>query len=209
MQKIGTYLKQLREEQKLSLKRINELTKIRIDYLEDIETNAFKILDSYGVARAIVNNYGKALNAPEKEVLFIFDESYPHIRANTFTPRKDIRENKILISFNFIYILAISALVIIITFSLIHLYKKGSLGSPFKKNLINTEKIVEPDSLATIETVIDDKGQDKREMMKQLKETNKDTEAPQSIDTNKADYDNTDYSKELIFNNKDSVLDTD
>jgi cytoskeletal protein RodZ len=209
MQKIGSYLKQIREERKLSLKTINDKTKIRIDYLEDIENNTFKILDNYGVARVIVCSYGKALNAPEKEVLYLFDETYPHEHSHTFSPQKDIKEKKILISFNLLYIVGISALVLIITFSLINLYKNGSFGSPFRKNILVTEEPQQPDSLKATPEVVEEKVDEKHEMMKQLVENNEKANVPVAVDQDKAVFDNTDYSKDLIFKNKDSVLETD
>jgi cytoskeletal protein RodZ len=209
MQKIGTVLKQIREEKNLTLEDINDKTRIRIDYLQDIESNAFRILNNFGVARAIFHNYGTALGLSEKEILYSFDDTFPHVQGSTFTAQKNIKEKKILISFNLLYLIGISILVMIIALTLVNLYKKGSLGSPFKKRFITTETKVVPESLNSAEKFKETKPDEKREMMKQLKEKVDVKEPDKKPISSQSLYDNTDYTKELIFDNKDSVLETD
>ncbi len=208
MEKIGTFLKQLREANGLSIDDVNNITRIRTDYLEDIESNRFQILHDYGIARAVVFNYGKALKANEKEILYTFDNTYPHSNNHNFKPQENIKENKILISFNLLYIIGISILVIIIAFSLARLYQKGSLGSPFKKRFVNIEKPAPPP--ANSDTENEETPEDtQRELMKKLKES-QETETPQKeVSLSDALADDNDYASELIFKDKNSVLNTD
>ncbi len=208
MQKIGTYLKQSREANDLTIEDIHNLTRIRIDYIEDIESNRFSILDNYGIARAVVYNYGKALKANEKEVLYTFDNTYPHPNQHDFKPQEDIKEKKFLVSYNLLYIIGISILVIIIAISLVNMYRKGSLGSPFRKQLVNQE---EPSQVETEEIPIPKETPEskKREIMKQLKEGKETESVSKETSLSDALADDKDYASELIFKDDKSVLNTD
>jgi cytoskeletal protein RodZ len=214
MDTIGSYLKTLREEQHLTFEELQHETRMSIQMLMDIEDDHLENIGGYGYARAIVYTVIRALNADEEKALSLFDESYPREKTSKFKPRQPIKENKILISTNFLYVIGILLLITIlgiIVFKAYETYKQtpGSQNSIFHRTKIKADTlkvkpappiIVKPDTVR----------------MKLLQVKKGAATAPATPKATKgkvkakaktsAAADTIDYTNELLFHNQDSPL---
>lgn len=82
MREFGEFLKSERELRGLTLLEISLETKIRIEYLEDIEQGEFKRLPGEFYTRAYLRAYSKFLGLDESLVLDKFEESLAKIEAS-------------------------------------------------------------------------------------------------------------------------------
>lgn len=71
---LGRKLKEARESRGLSLKEVEEATKIRKKYLQALEEEDFKIIPGRTYARGFVKNYSNFLHLETNELLEEFDE---------------------------------------------------------------------------------------------------------------------------------------
>lgn len=73
---IGDYLKKKREKQGLELKDIAQKTKINLNILKTLESNAIEQLPNKTYVKGFVQNYAKAIGADENEARKILDHFY-------------------------------------------------------------------------------------------------------------------------------------
>lgn len=214
MDTIGSYLKALREEQHLTFDELQHETRMSIQILMDIEDDHLENIGGYGYARAIVYTVIRALNADEEKALALFDASYPKEMTTKFKPRIPIKENKILISTNFLYLLGIILLIVILGFIVIKAYQTykqtpGSGSTIFHRAIIKSDTVkvvpqkpvvVKPDTVR----------------MKLLQVKKNVTTVPKQSSPVKAKSkakssalaDTTDYVNDLLFHNQDNPLNT-
>ena len=69
MQELGEYLRELREAKNISLKDIQESTKIRLHYLEAIEAGSFGVIPGEVYLKGFLTNYANAIGIDSREVL--------------------------------------------------------------------------------------------------------------------------------------------
>ncbi|WP_308639307.1 RodZ domain-containing protein [Paenibacillus silvisoli] len=77
MSDLGALLRKAREQRRLSLDDIQELTKIRKRYLEAIEEGTYNVLPGSFYVRAFVKNYAEAVGLDAEEVLRLYNNEIP------------------------------------------------------------------------------------------------------------------------------------
>jgi cytoskeletal protein RodZ len=143
MDNLGQYLRSLRDEKGIAVETVSRDIKLTLEQIDAIETNQLSRLGDHGFARAIVYTYVRYLAADEKRSMYLFDLSWPPLQQTHFTPKKPIKEKKVLISTNFIWLISIIILAIILGSIIWISYTKGYLERPFD----NLKKA--PDSITT------------------------------------------------------------
>jgi cytoskeletal protein RodZ len=212
MDTIGSYLKTLREEQHLTFEELQHETRMSVQMLIDIEDDHLENIGGYGYARAIVYTVIRALNADEEKALALFDSSYPREKTTKFKPRQPIKENKILISTNFLYLLGIILLIVILGFIVIKAYQTyrqtpGSQNSIFHRTKINNAH----DSVKAVPAIpVVVKPDTVRMKLLQVKKMISNTPAKSvpakaKVKTSST-ADTTDYVNDLLFHNQDNPL---
>ncbi len=74
---IGSFLRTAREEKGLTLEQMQDLTKIRVSYLQAIEEGRYEQLPGLFYVRAFVKTYCEALGLPAAEVMEIYASDLP------------------------------------------------------------------------------------------------------------------------------------
>lgn len=207
MESLGQYLRSIREEQNLTIEYVRNEIKLTSEQISAIENNQLSKLGNYGFSRAMVYSYCRFLGADEKITMNLFDMLLPPQRQNNFVPQTPIKEKKLLISINFIWIVAIIIIIVILGSIIWISYSKGYLKRPFdnlKKNQDSTKVVIAaPKEIDKPDTL--------RQRM--LRIANSSTKSkPVSPKTPKANViiqkqlnaDTTDYVNDLIFNTEDS-----
>ena len=145
MESIGQYLKSVREEKKLTLKKIFEMTKIKIRILQDIENDNFGKLGGFGYAKATITSFARAIGADENKILQQLNKKV-NIKQKHISRTKSIQPRKMMIPTNIFAVILLIILIIVLTLIVIKLNKDGILKSPFRKKIkakIETKKEVE------------------------------------------------------------------
>lgn len=71
---VGKQLKGVRKELEMSLDEVEECTKIRKKYIEDIEKERFDRIPGDAYVRAFLKNYAECLDLDSKEVIQLYKE---------------------------------------------------------------------------------------------------------------------------------------
>jgi cytoskeletal protein RodZ len=207
MESLGQYLTSLREERNLSVEKVSAEIRLSVSQLTNIENNQLSQFGNYGLARAMVYTYIRFLEADEKTAMYLFDQILPPQVQTQFFSQTPLKEKKVLISTNFIWLITIILIVIILGTIILISYNKGYLRRPFDsiKTEIDTIKIAVP-------KVEEQVKQDTLRM--RLLQIAKESEKPQSIEKSKKKVitkkpkstviDTTDYVNGLLFNDKES-----
>jgi cytoskeletal protein RodZ len=208
MNSVGAYIRALREEAHLLLDDVHRETKIAISSLEAIEADQFECLGGYGYAKAMVNTLVHFLNGDEGKALILFEQAYPHEKGSRFKPRTPIKENKILISTNFLYGVGIVLLIVFLGFIVVRAYDSyqqmpGSDKGIFHRTRIQNEaaktqpmpKVVEKPDTVRIK-----QQQAKNKLAAPVTAKN------QTVKKTTVVADTTDYTNLLLFHNQDSPL---
>jgi len=101
---IGERLKRARRRKRLSLEQIEEITKVRKRYLEDIEKNRFDNLPSDVYAKGFLFKYAQAVGVDPKEIVDLFmqdrglEDSSKNPGQLEDLPQKGIKYPKIMIT---------------------------------------------------------------------------------------------------------------
>jgi cytoskeletal protein RodZ len=207
MDNLGQYLKAIREEKNFSLESVHNELKLSIEQIEAIESNRLTVLGNYGFAKAMVYSYVRFLDADEKTAMSLFNQIWPSQKQTDFTPRKPIKEKKVLISTNFIWLIAIIVIVIILGAIIWVSYSRGYLERPFQKLK------AKPDSIVTVR--LNEQQPEKPDtlrarMLKIARETRSnqvkatDARSKASTSIKNAIKDTTDYVNEVLFQDKES-----
>ncbi|MEV3326236.1 helix-turn-helix domain-containing protein [Paenibacillus larvae] len=77
MSELGQFLRNARLEKKLSLEELQEMTKIRVRYLEAIEEGDYKVLPGSFYVRAFIKSYAEAMGLDPNEVLDMYQKVNP------------------------------------------------------------------------------------------------------------------------------------
>ncbi len=207
MDNLGQYLRSLREEKNLSIESVNKDIKLSIEQIDAIEKNHLSRLGNLGFARAMVYTYVRYLAADEKLAMYLFDLSWPPQKQTNFTPRKPIKEKKVLISTNFIWLISIIILAIGLGSIIWISYTRGYLERPFDNMKLSKDSL----KTETIERAKIEKPDTLRDHMLQLaktqtkpKATTGDVQKTTAKVKNAASKDTTDYVNDLIFETKES-----
>jgi cytoskeletal protein RodZ len=69
MPTVGQYLRDLREQRKMSVEEVSRATRVPVSSVERIETDRFDELPGEVFVRGFLKSYARALNVPSDEVL--------------------------------------------------------------------------------------------------------------------------------------------
>ncbi|MCK5346951.1 MAG: helix-turn-helix domain-containing protein, partial [Candidatus Heimdallarchaeota archaeon] len=100
IESIGTYLKSLREQKKITLEQISESSRMKVRLLVEIENDVFSNLGGIGYAKAMIINYARHLEADEEKILMIFNEKFNQ-KPIHISREKSIEEKKYVLPTNF------------------------------------------------------------------------------------------------------------
>lgn len=87
MKTIGTFLQQARQKAHLSVEEVSIKTKIRLDYLQAIESDSFDKLPSATFVKGFIRNYAIAVDLDPEKALAIFRRDFDHNEAGKVVPR--------------------------------------------------------------------------------------------------------------------------
>jgi cytoskeletal protein RodZ len=191
IESIGSYLKSLREQKKMTLEHISEITRIKVRLLEEIENDIFSNLGGVGYAKAMIINYARHMNADEEKIMSIFNEKFSQ-KPIHISREKSIEEKKYVLPTNFFAMILLVAVIIVLTALVIYLYNNDILSwPPFKK--IDRNKIEVKEEVFNPDT--------------ELNELEEEVAEEETVSLNKqALHDTTDYLNELMFKDKKSPL---
>lgn len=127
MSDLGYILRKTRQERKISLDDLQEVTKIRKRYLEAIEEGNYKVLPGSFYVRAFIKSYAEALGLDPNEVLNMYQSTNPSptiekpvvepIRSNRATVRNTEKMSRWASSLMFVcFILLIFGIVYYYTY---------------------------------------------------------------------------------------------
>jgi cytoskeletal protein RodZ len=150
---IGDRLKRARKRKKISLEKLEEITKVRKRYLEDIERNNFNNLPSPVYARGFLYKYASAVNIDPNEILDLFKQDQvlnndSNQNLNDVLPKKNIKYPKVFITPKFI-LTALSVLLFLGFATYIYLQVSGFARAPELniKNPLSTQLSIDSSSL--------------------------------------------------------------
>jgi len=207
MDNLGQYLRSLRDEKGIDKEVVSRDIKLTLAQIDAIESNQLSKLGDHGFARALVYTYVRYLSADEKRSMHFFDLGWPPGEKTKFIPKKPIKEKKVLISTNFIWMISIIILAIVLGYIIWISYTKGYLKRPF-------DSLKQPIDTLKTETVVPqqpEKPDTLRNRMLQLalsqskpKEIVDKTKKLTKKDKKNVLADSTDYIDDLIFDTKES-----
>jgi cytoskeletal protein RodZ len=156
VESLGKYFLQLRQSRQIDYPQIWQELKITEQQIKALEQDRYFELGTYGFVKLLVYNYARYLEADLDLVMAEFRIMMPEHTKPEFTPRKNLKEKKILLSTNFLWTLGIVIFVAILGSILLHSYRQGWLNTPefFKQDkpskqseAVVLEEKEEPDSL--------------------------------------------------------------
>ncbi len=87
MKTVGQLLKQARTRQNLSLEAVADITKIRLDYLQAIESDQFHRLPSATFVKGFIQNYAKSVGLDPAITLAVFRRDFDQNQQGKIIPR--------------------------------------------------------------------------------------------------------------------------
>jgi len=192
MEDLGKYLKALRESSGFTYQKVWQDTKISEQNLRAIEANDLFALGNYGYCKALVYNYARYLGADVDAVMKEFSVLMPESTKRAFVPKETIKEKKILLSTNFLWLIAIIIIVTILGAILYRAYLGGYLKPPslFEEKKPKPEKTEETPEPAAPDSL-------RKKMLKLTENMNTDKKETPKKKANKKENpylkDNTDY----------------
>ncbi len=161
MKTVGQILQASRNAQKLDLKDVSRITRIRAHFLEAVEVDDYSQLPSGAVARGFIRNYSEFLKLKPESVLAIFRRDFVENEQGQIVPRgmvKPVSE----VSFWTPRITIIAAITLVFTLFgtyLVYQYRILTGPPPLRliapiKNLETTEPTVEIVGITSPEATI-------------------------------------------------------
>jgi cytoskeletal protein RodZ len=193
IESIGTYLKSLREQKKITLEQVSEATRIKTRLLDEIEKDIFTNLGGLGYAKAMIVNYARYLGADEDRILNLFHEKFSQ-KPIHISHDKSIQPKKILLPEQIFGIILLLVLIVALTSLVVYLYQKDIITwPPFKKidaKIDVKSTIFEPD---TTKIFLQQQPEPEKEVKEEINQ--------------QALQDSTDYLNDLLFKGKESPFD--
>jgi len=90
MNTIGEILKKKRLSKKYSLRRIEELTKIKKEFIDDIENCRWDRLPEYSTVLGFVKSLSQYLEIDERKAVAVLKRDYPPKKKDQMNPKPDI-----------------------------------------------------------------------------------------------------------------------
>lgn len=131
MENLGQYLLELRQARNIEYSQIYSDIRIREDQIKLIETNKFFELGNHGIVKAMLYNYARYLGADVNAVLAEIKVLMPEKEIKR-APIADhgVKQNKIMLSTNFLWAIGIVVFVLILGSILFYAYNQGWLKAP-------------------------------------------------------------------------------
>lgn len=128
MDKIGQYIKSIREEKQLSLDDLAALTLIKKEHLILLEDDNVDELGGFGVVKSYAYTIVRKLNINQTKIMAIIDDQYPQYKVNNFKSLEYKQERKFLISANVIYAIVIISVTIFLIFYVVDMFQKNEFS---------------------------------------------------------------------------------
>jgi cytoskeletal protein RodZ len=207
MENLGQYLQGIRTSKNLSLEQVHSEIKLSLDQLNKIENNQLASLGALGIAKATVYTYVRFLGADEKLSMNLFDTIWPSHKQTHFTPKLPLKEKKVLISTNFIWVIAIILITILLGSIIWISYSRGYLKRPFEKAANSTDTLQNVDNVPLKESKPDTLHARMVQLTRNVQKqpaTASHTPVKEKLKKAKTVADTTDFVNDLIFNDQDS-----
>lgn len=145
MQSVGSLIKNIRVQKKVSKKRLEKATKIKADFIDYLEEERWDLLPEYPVTVGFVKNISAYLDINEEKALALLRRDFPKkdLRIN---PKPEV-SNKFVWSPNTTLVLCISVLSLLILGYLFYQYSNFTrppeieVFSPTPDQIVNTRTI--------------------------------------------------------------------
>lgn len=156
MESLGKYLRELRLQRDLSYDTVWQDIRLAEQNIRALEENRLFDVGSYGYVKAMVFNYARYLEADVDKVMAELKIMMPENTKKEFTPRKTLKESKIMLSTNFLWTVGILIFVAILGSILLYSYNQGWLQTPelFERHTevaespeLKTDEEQKPDSM--------------------------------------------------------------
>ena len=196
MEKVGEYLKSVREEKNITLEEVSEKTKIKVRFLVDIENDIFDNLGGAGYAKAMILTYARLIGADQKKILENLNLSETH---SGIDKTKSIQPKKLLIPTTIFSLFLLIILVIILIFVAVKYYPEWRSKSQFQKKI--TTKIETKKTVKKTNAVSPSKELNLKKEKKEKKKKNKESKV---VINEEALKDTTDYLDKLLFKEEKS-----
>ncbi len=156
MESLGKYLRELRLQRDLSYDTVWQDIRLAEQNIRALEENRLFDVGNYGYVKAMVFNYARYLEADVDKVMAELKIMMPENTKKEFTPRKTLKESKIMLSTNFLWTVGILIFVAILGSILLYSYNQGWLQTPelFERHTevaespeLKTDEEQKPDSM--------------------------------------------------------------
>lgn len=170
MKTIGQIIGSARKDKNYSFQRLEEITKIKVSFIEAIENERWQDLPSFPTVLGFVKSISSALNLDEKMAAAVLKRDYPPKKLS-INPKPDISDKP---AWNpkLTFVLGISAVVLVILGYLGFQYKKFvsppqiSLESPVSDQIVKGNSVLvfgttDPDVKITVDNqpvIVDENG---------------------------------------------------
>lgn len=156
MESLGKYLRELRLQRDLSYDTVWQDIRLAEQNIRALEENRLFDIGNYGYVKAMIFNYARYLEADVDKVMAELKIMMPENTKKEFTPRKTLKESKIMLSTNFLWTVGILIFVAILGSILLYSYNQGWLQTPelFERHTevaespeVKTDEEQKPDSM--------------------------------------------------------------
>lgn len=156
MESLGKYLRELRLQRDLSYDQVWQDIRLAEQNIRALEENRLFDIGNYGYVKAMIFNYARYLEADVDKVMAELKIMMPENTKKEFTPRKTLKESKIMLSTNFLWTVGILIFVAILGSILLYSYNQGWLQTPelFERHTevaespeLKTDEEQKPDSM--------------------------------------------------------------
>ena len=130
MENLGKYFLELRLQRGYNYQDIWKELRFPENQIKAIEENRFAELGPYGIAKAVVYNYARFLEADLDAVMNAFSYLMPENAKPEFKPATPVKEKKIMLSTNFMWLIGILLIIIILGSILWYAYNQNWLKMP-------------------------------------------------------------------------------
>ena len=130
MENLGKYFLELRLQRGYNYQDIWKELRFPETQIKAIEENRFAELGPYGIAKAVVYNYARFLEADLDAVMNAFSYLMPENAKPEFKPATPVKEKKIMLSTNFMWLIGILLIIIILGSILWYAYNQNWLKMP-------------------------------------------------------------------------------
>ena len=144
MENLGKYFLDLRLQQGYSYQDIWKELRFPENQIKAIEENRFAELGPYGIAKAVVYNYARFLEADLDAVMNAFSYLMPENAKPEFKPATPVKEKRIMLSTNFMWLIGILLIIIILGSILWYAYNQNWLKMPdfFASNKTDSTAVI-------------------------------------------------------------------